>query len=636
MTFRKEEINMVKPYIENYLIGKGLDLKKRFNCINHKHEDKNPSMSYDKKHYCVHCFGCGANYDLFGLIGLEYGLDKDNALIKTMEMYAPKQMRSNNIITKQENNEKAQDFSENYKNWHNALLNNQNAMNYLLQTRKLNEDVINRFNLGYDKQHNAIIFPKTPTTYSSRTINDKKHFKQGESTIFNQSALDNDKRYCIITEGEIDCLSCESLGYNAIGLGGTSLINKFSNENLSNNKVYILMLDNDNAGINATESLTNILKQRDLMYLTFDYNVPYKDPNEYLTNDYDGFFSAIQGVVNQAEDMLNNKINKEKIEYEKESCLSKLDKLNKFIEDTKNFVPYSTGFEKLDEILSGGLYSGLICLGAPSSTGKTTFALQIADNIAKTGNDVLFFSLEMPELELMSKSLSRISYLKEKEKPRKNAKSMSEILYGFRYKNYDDKEIELLEECKKEYCEYANNLYIKECSAINVEQIKEMIKEHIKCREKKPVVFIDYLQIIAPTDDKKDIRSMIDFNISELKRVARELVVPIVVISSVNRQSYKEKLDMTAFKESGGIEYGADILLSLQFTNIESKDFDLEEEKRNDPRKITLSVLKNRNGITGKAVDFEYKPQFNYFAVASDIHNLRGERRNCSNFNNNF
>ena len=68
--------------------------------------------------------------------------------------------------------------------------------------------------------------------------------------------------------------------------------------------------------------------------------------------------------------------------------------------------PVYTGFDPLDRI-TGGLPIGLTILMAPSSTGKTTFAIQLADQIAAAGTDVLFFSLEQSTLELMAKSLNR-------------------------------------------------------------------------------------------------------------------------------------------------------------------------------------------------------------------------------------
>ena len=77
------------------------------------------------------------------------------------------------------------------------------------------------------------------------------------------------------------------------------------------------------------------------------------------------------------------------------------------IERLKAAADKKTGFEQLDK-KSGGLYAGLYVLAAISSLGKTTFALQIADNLAAAGHDVLFFSLEQSRLELISKSFARI------------------------------------------------------------------------------------------------------------------------------------------------------------------------------------------------------------------------------------
>ena len=78
----------------------------------------------------------------------------------------------------------------------------------------------------------------------------------------------------------------------------------------------------------------------------------------------------------------------------------------------QGYLPiWATGFTELDELLDGGFLGGnLILLGAISSLGKTTFALQIAENIASAGKDVLIFSLEMSKNELNAKSISRNTY----------------------------------------------------------------------------------------------------------------------------------------------------------------------------------------------------------------------------------
>ena len=86
---------------------------------------------------------------------------------------------------------------------------------------------------------------------------------------------------------------------------------------------------------------------------------------------------------------------------------------NTFLIDLENNSKYqakSTKFKELDQKLSGGLKNGLYVFGAISSLGKTTFVLQLADNIASQGHKAIIFSLEQSRFELVSKSLSRLTY----------------------------------------------------------------------------------------------------------------------------------------------------------------------------------------------------------------------------------
>ena len=99
----------------------------------------------------------------------------------------------------------------------------------------------------------------------------------------------------------------------------------------------------------------------------------------------------------------------------------------------------------------------------------------------------------------------------------------------------------------------------------------------------------------------------------ELKRISRDFKIPVLAISSLNRASYDKSINMTGFKESGGIEYSADVLFGLQLKGVEGQDFDVEKAKIKNPREIELKILKNRNGKTGGSLFFNYYPEFNYF-----------------------
>ena len=136
---------------------------------------------------------------------------------------------------------------------------------------------------------------------------------------------------------------------------------------------------------------------------------------------------------------------------------------------------------------------------------------------------------------------------------------------------------------------------------------------------KPPVVIIDYLQIIAKEDDRTIDKSHIDKAVTELKKISRQYRAPVMAISSFNRDNYDQPVNLTSFKESGGIEYSADVILGLQFTEMlddkgkVKKSFNVDEEKKKNPRRVQAKLLKNRNGETGKAINFKFNAKYNYF-----------------------
>ena len=144
--------------------------------------------------------------------------------------------------------------------------------------------------------------------------------------------------------------------------------------------------------------------------------------------------------------------------------------------------------------------------------------------------------------------------------------------------------------------------------------IREMVEDHINKTGNKPVVLIDYLQILAPYNDRASDKQNIDTSIRELKRLSRDFKIPVMVISSLNRESYKDEISESAYKESGAIEYTCDVLLGLQFKGVrDKKAFNLQEAKRSNERDIELLILKNRNGETGNKISLKYITRFNYF-----------------------
>jgi replicative DNA helicase len=166
---------------------------------------------------------------------------------------------------------------------------------------------------------------------------------------------------------------------------------------------------------------------------------------------------------------------------------------------------------------------------------------------------------------------------------------------------------------------------------IGAAEVREIAETHIRVTGNKPVIFIDYLQILVPGDVRGSDKQNTDKTVFELKRLSRDFKIPVIGVSSLNRENYTTAINMSAFKESGAIEYSSDVLLGLQLMGAGQSGFDVNDEKKKEPRKIELKVLKNRNGATGDSVYFDYFPKFNYFREttkkAAEDNVRRGSRR---------
>lgn len=175
---------------------------------------------------------------------------------------------------------------------------------------------------------------------------------------------------------------------------------------------------------------------------------------------------------------------------------------------------------------------------------------------------------------------------------------------------------------KKYKADVGNRLSIIEGNFdLNISSIGDYIRRHMDRTHTRPTVIIDYLQILqpAPADANKGKREGIDNTVSELKRLSRELDTPIIVISSVNRANYQAPVAFESLKESGNIEYSADVVLGFQLQCLneplfmeEKKTIEKRErvrqEKQANPRRIELVALKNRFGVSSFSCFYKYYP----------------------------
>ena len=196
----------------------------------------------------------------------------------------------------------------------------------------------------------------------------------------------------------------------------------------------------------------------------------------------------------------------------------------------------------------------------------------------------------------------------------RNAKTARGITDGKRHINYSRAENELIRDAITAYSRYAGRLYIQEgVGDIGVTQIRETVERHIRFTGRRPLVIVDYLQILSPYNERATDKQNTDKAVLELKRISRDFKLPVIAISAFNRTSYKAEAMFEALKESGSIEYTSDTVIGLQLKGAGKKDFDPTAEKKRDPRLIELVILKNRQGKVGDKILFEYYPMFNYF-----------------------
>ena len=604
------------------------------------------------------CFGCGYTGDIIDLYQKVKGVDYNEALAdlsgqlgitieKTALVHPP---IKTDPAKPMQTPSQTEDNTAYYKKAM-AAFKGSPAQEYL-KSRGIGEDTAVKFWLGYEPEFKtretdekgqqsyatwrALIIPTGKGNYIIRNIDEPKgdvkknrYRKKGASIIFNSKALYSATKPIFVVEGEMDALSIIEAGGEAVGLGSTSNYKQLVKMLMEKpaTQTLVLALDADEEGQKTEEALAQELTQ---IKAPFYHYSPYgtaKDANEALTMDRDSFLAEVKAGEQAEAAELEAIAEAEKEEYLKTSAAEELKNFIGKVKESANTPAISTGFKNLDSVLDGGLYAGLYIIGAISSLGKTTLALQMIDQLAQQGQDCLVFSLEMARSELIAKSLSRHTFLSAEN--RKDAKTTRGILAGARYDKYSQTEKGLINKAIGQYKEYAQHIFIQEgIGDIGIEQVKETVKQHIEITGNHPVVLIDYIQILAPYDMRSSDKQNTDKATLELKRLSRDYKIPVIGISSFNRDNYKEPVNMGAFKESGAIEYSADVLIGLQYAGMDYQEGEAdsarqkrirelikrmeESAKDGDAQRIQAKVLKYRNGSRGQAL-FDFYAMFNCF-----------------------
>lgn len=270
------------------------------------------------------------------------------------------------------------------------------------------------------------------------------------------------------------------------------------------------------------------------------------------------------------------------------------------IDSLKNYANRLTGFKNIDDqqFFSPGLY----VIGATPAAGKTTFCWQLLEQLAERGEDCIYCSYEMSKFELFTKTAARRLFLKDKQ----TSLTAADIRRGSWSAQLD---------CViSEVANSKTNLQVLEMQDESIDELLIRLKPLCFDKAKAPVICLDYLQIVPSS--KESTKLGVDDSVRKLKKFQRDTNSTFIVISSFNRANYTQGVSFESFKESGNIEYTADVVWALQLnilnsinpSNIADSRKKIDVAKKQQPRQIQLKCLKNRQGTN-------YDCFFNYFSA---------------------
>ncbi len=281
----------------------------------------------------------------------------------------------------------------------------------------------------------------------------------------------------------------------------------------------------------------------------------------------------------------------------------RLDRMND-PETRDDYIGIPCGIDELDRTLTGLNKSDLIILGARPGMGKTSFALNIARNVAvNAGKTVCFFSLEMTRDQLAQRLLSNEAAIESS-----HLRDSSRMT---------DEEWANLARASEQLSN--TNIYLDETSSITVPQMKAKLLR-LNQTQKVDLVIVDYLGLMKSAQQKENRVQEVSDITRNLKVMAKELMVPVIVCAQLSRgtevKGKSHRPQLADLRESGSIEQDADIVLFLY----REKYYDAEKddpEQAGDPNLAECIVAKNRHGEV-KTIPLRWDGQFTRFTATEN------------------
>ena len=265
-------------------------------------------------------------------------------------------------------------------------------------------------------------------------------------------------------------------------------------------------------------------------------------------------------------------------------------------EDKDQYKGVSTGFSTLDKYITGLNKSDFILIGARPAMGKTSFALNLAQNVTMYAKKkCIFFSLEMSKKQLADRLLASFAGIPSQK-----------LLTG--------------ELDKDEWARLGNaagafndvELYLDDTASITVPEIKSRVMR----LKNVDIIIIDYLSLIQAATKRDNRAQEVSEITRHLKMLAKDVMIPVVCCAQLNRgtegRGKSHKPQLSDLRESGSIEQDADIVMFLYREEYYKGELDEEKQEDVDISKTELIVAKNRHGPTG-SIEMTFDKEFTRF-----------------------
>ena len=492
--------------------------------------------------------------------------------------------------------------------------------------RGLTQETVAKYRLGYDRAEKAATMPD-PTGRSVKlrriAAADKAHrFAQHrcdgwrQDTPYLADALESAEPV-VVVEGEIDALTLRQLGYNSCALRGAGQGGSAEYVAANAKAAVIGLFDADEAGRKGADALAARCHTHGKPCVC---RLLPSDPNALLvagrTEELDAAIADAFKELEREEEEKKAREEEEKAAYLAASNGTQTASI--LADVAARPRPLPTGIVAVDRMLGGGFRLGrLHVLAAGSGMGKTTLALQLATSLSAQGHDVLYIALEQDREALTLKGVSRCT----REISEADALTTWELEEADREDcraHLSDGQLATLELAKERHAKQAARLWIID-RPTSIDELERIVDRHKRLTGNTPFVVLDYLQYLRPSESQRHLSSTdrARENVARLKAIVAQHRLPMLVLSSLNRIGYNVAVAVESLKDSGDIEFTADVVLGLQPIQLGAVEDGNGRAinaatRTQEVRTMRLTCLKHREGKAGEAV-LEYDAAHNAF-----------------------